>query len=448
MMGRTEERLHDATTALGSTLQPEDIHPLRLPDAAPRPRRGERAASRLLATRQWMPPLAAAAAMAAVIGLVVVTAHVLPDHRRTPGPSSRSASPLSPVSASAAVPRFLVTTTDGRAAVETSASGQRIAVIPHPAAIYAYEGVAAAAGDRTFFLAGVNTSGGSWKVEFFRVALSRDGRPGPVRQLAGPPLVMQMPVISGGWVNFQFAVSPDGRQLAFASGTPFPSGAGTSYGPGLPAPGVNERLIVQDVATGSRRSWSAWSTAEAVITQFSWGRAGQLGYNLAVANARLSGGVLVRKPAGAVVSAFLVLSTTARGSGLIGNSHLVTGTVLPRRGSTAGAQGVISPDGQRAYVHRPQGTGSGQLKEVSVVTGQTARVLLAGYQAALGDPMSIDSSGRYLLFPVRLRSPKVVNDQRAYVLAHLARLDLRTGRLVVTHIPVLAEINGAFDASW
>ncbi len=331
MMGRTQERLHDATAALGSTLQPEDIRPLRLPDAAPRPRRGGRAAGWLLAARHWMPPLAAAAAIAAVIGLVVVTAHALPGHRRSPGPSSRSASPLSPVPASAALPRFLVTTTDGRADVEASASGRRIAVIPRPAAIYAYEGVAAAAGDRTFFLAGADTSGGSWKVEFFRVTLSRDGRPGPVHLLAGPPLVMQTPVISGGWVNFEFAVSPDGRQLAFASGTPFPSGAGTSYGPGVPSSGSSERLIVQDVATGSRRSWSAWSTAEAVITQFSWGQAGQLGYNLAVANAGLSGGMLVRKPAGGVVSAFLVLSTTARGSGLISNSHLVTGTVLPRR---------------------------------------------------------------------------------------------------------------------
>jgi hypothetical protein len=129
------------------------------------------------------------------------------------------------------MPRFLVTTIDGQAAVQEAKSGQRVAVIPRPAGIYAYEGVAAAAGDRTFFLDGVDTSAGSWKIEFFRVELGPDGRPGPVHQLAGPPLIMQTPVISGGWVNFQFAVSPDGSKLAFASGTPFPSGAGTPYGP-------------------------------------------------------------------------------------------------------------------------------------------------------------------------------------------------------------------------
>jgi len=34
------------------------------------------------------------------------------------------------------------------------------------------------------------------------------------------------------------------------------------------------------------------------------------------------------------------------------------------------------------------------------------------------------------------------------VAGHLARLDLRTGRVTSLPVPVMAEINGAFDAAW
>jgi Sigma-70, region 4 len=353
-----------------------------------------------------------------------------------------------PAAASPGLPRYLVTTVDGQAAVHATASGQLIADIPRPADLYAYEGVAAAAGDRMFFLSGVMTSGGSWKIVFFKVVLGADGQPGNVRRLPGPPLVQQTPVISGGWVNFQFAVAPDGSELAYASGTPGPYGAGTPYGD-LHAdyPGINEHIIVQNVATGSRRTWSAWSSADAGISQFSWGPSGQLGYNAVLAHAGVSHGRIVRTPGGNI-SAFMILSTTAAGSDLISDSRVVTYTSLPSQGTLYEPHGLISPDGQLAYVQLSHTATSGQLAEVSAATGQTVRVLLAGSQASLGDPISIDSSGRYLIFPLGVQHLHVVNSQVPYVMAHLARLDLRTRRVTQLSITVMARINGAFDAAW
>lgn len=231
-------------------------------------------------------------------------------------------------------------------------------------------------------------------------------------------------------------------------GDPFPSGAGTPYGSGLPEAGSNERVIVQNVATGARRSWGVWKSAEAVVTQFSWGPAGQLGYNLAVAHARVSRGILVSQPGGGNVSAFMVLSTNAAGSGLIRDSHMVAHAAFRAAGALHEPLGVLSPGGLFAYIQQSQTQGSGRLTEVFAATGRARRVLLSGYQASLGEPMSIDSSGRYLLFPLRSRSAHPVSSQAPSVLAHLARLDLRTGKVTELRIPVMAQINGAFDAAW
>jgi hypothetical protein len=126
----------------------------------------------------------------------------------------------------------------------------------------------------------------------------------------------------------------------------------------------------------------------------------------------------------------------------------VTSTSVPSQGTLHEPHGVISPDGQLAYVQLSHTATSGQLAEVSAATGQTVRVLLAGSQASLGDPMSIDSSGRYLIFPLGVQHLHVVNSQVPYVMAHLARLDLRTRRVTQLSITVKARINGAFDAAW
>ncbi|HUZ38488.1 MAG TPA: hypothetical protein VMV17_19355 [Streptosporangiaceae bacterium] len=90
---------------------------------------------------------------------------------------------------------------------------------------------------------------------------------------------------------------------------------------------------------------------------------------------------------------------------------------------------------------------SAELIEVRTATGRTIQVIGTS-QPVLGYPMRIDSSGRYLIFPLRVGHVRVVNPDAPYLLAHLARLDLRTGQLVPLQIPVMAQINGAFDAAW
>jgi hypothetical protein len=75
-------------------------------------------------------------------------------------------------------------------------------------------------------------------------------------------------------------------------------------------------------------------------------------------------------------------------------------------------------------------------------------VLLTGAEVTTGEPMSLDGTGRYLLFPLGAGHPPGGDSQSAYVVGHLARLDLRTGRVTSLSIPVMAEINGAFDAAW
>jgi hypothetical protein len=437
MMGRTEERLRDATTALGSTLRNADIPPLRLPESTVRSPGRRWAFSRVLASRPWLAPLAAAASVAAVIGLVTVGVRAIPGSTGGPAASSSPAD----------IPRYLVTTIDGQAAVHATASGRLIARIPRPADLYAYEGVAAASGDRTYFLAGAMTGNGLWKVVFFKVVLGPDGRPGQPQRLPGSPLAVPFPVISGGWMNFYFAVTSDGSELAYASGSPFPSGAGSPYGPATASSGSNEHLVVQNVATGDRRAWRAWNSAEAVISQLSWGPAGHLGYDLTLADAGVSQARLIRK-AGGLVTAFMVLDTTAPGSDLTGDSRIVSYESSSGSGPLRGPHGVISPDGRYVYLQLPAGKVGGRLVQASAAAGRTVRVLLTGAEVTTGEPMSLDGTGRYLLFPLGAGHPPGGDSQSAYVAGHLARLDLRTGRMTRLSIPVMAEINGAFDAVW
>jgi hypothetical protein len=68
--------------------------------------------------------------------------------------------------------------------------------------------------------------------------------------------VMTTPIISGGWVNFELAVTPDGRQLAFGSGSPLTWGAETSYGPTTPA--TLKVPVVAQINGAFDEAWQAW----------------------------------------------------------------------------------------------------------------------------------------------------------------------------------------------
>lgn len=70
-MSNTQDRLRDATAALGSTLQAADIPPLRLPDAT-QPSRGPGRRPGQSVFGRWLVPLATAVAVIAILALVMV----------------------------------------------------------------------------------------------------------------------------------------------------------------------------------------------------------------------------------------------------------------------------------------------------------------------------------------------------------------------------------------
>jgi len=441
MTSRTQERLRDAATALGSTLQCQDIPPLQLPDA---PRRSASAGAQFVsarpAHRRWLAPLLAAAAVAAVIGLVVVA-------RNLPGtPAPRGSAASEP-------PRFLVATVDGQATVRSGVSGNVIAQIPRPHGIEAYAGVASAAGNTTYFLAGAIARMSIPKIVFYRLVLGAGGRPGKVQRLPGQPLTVPGPVSGSrsGSVDLDFAVTPDGRKLAYASSRPLRYVPGTLLEPGTPIPGSSDDIVVQDVTTGVRRTWSARASAGAAISRVSWELAGQLGYAVILQDSGVSQHAVIHEP-GSVVGAFMVLDTTAPGPNLFRDSRIVTfGAVSPHsetREFVVG--GLISPDGQHVYteimrtrrpVYPGRARGTLRIAEVSAVTGRTIRLI------PMARPLeftmaSIDGTGRYLLRGLFLAHPVPAGDSQ------LERVDLKTGRVTRLSYLFTRRTGSAFEAAW
>jgi len=87
-MGKTEERLRDAATALGSALSPGDIPPLRLPEAGPR-RAPWLSPLRSPGSRRWLVPLVTAIAVAVILGLVTLVRSLPSPARQRPVSSAR-----------------------------------------------------------------------------------------------------------------------------------------------------------------------------------------------------------------------------------------------------------------------------------------------------------------------------------------------------------------------
>jgi hypothetical protein len=443
MTSRTEERLRDAATALGNTLQCEDIPPLRLPEAPGRSAsaRVQLVSAHQAAHRRWLTPLLAAAAVAAVIGLVLVVAHNLPD---PPAPRG---------SAAAGLPRFLVATVDGQATVRSGVSGNVIAQIPRPNGIEAYAGVAAAAGNTTYFLAGAITRKSIPKIVFYRLVLGASGLPGKVHRLPGRPLAVPSPASDwrSGSTDLDFAVAPDGRKLAYASSRPLRHVSGPLNGPWTTILGSSDGIVVQDVTTGVRRTWSARASADAAVSQVSWGPAGQLGYAVILQNSGVSRHSVTHVP-GSVVGAFMVLDTTAAGSDLFRDSRVVSYGSVSAHSQTRQfvVGGLISPDGRHVYaqimrtqspVHARRVAGQLRIAEVSAGTGRTIRLI------PMARPLeftmaSIDGTGRYLLRSLFLVRPVPAGDSQ------LERVDLKTGRVTRLSYLLTRRTGSAFEAAW
>jgi hypothetical protein len=198
--------------------------------------------------RGWLAPAAAAAAVA--IGVAVSLAV-----SSTVGFRQAGTKPPPAPAVFRQVPRYFVALPGNalpdegtRAVVVATATGAVLGQVspPKPHSLFAW--VTAAADDRTFVLGvrraepfqhGLSMLGGVGPTMFYRLVLSRSGKPAALAALPTPPV--------SGYIN-GFALSPDGSKLAVTS-SPL-----VRVRHGRPPPQVS-RLQVFTLATGAERDW-------------------------------------------------------------------------------------------------------------------------------------------------------------------------------------------------
>jgi len=418
MSGRTEERLRETAAAIGETVRPHDIPALRLNQShrqfAPSPSQYARWRG-----GRWLIPLVAAASVAALVTGVVVVGQVLhirlsPSHQH-PGPSSAASGP---VQLPYGTPKFMVTSLGGRGAVSATATGQLIARIPPPVNGFVIEGIAASQGDRMFVLAG---QGPHDAVEFFRVLLGANGKPGHAARLPGPSVRLHAPISSDGRIFIPVAISADGDYLAYAISRQLLGDAASR-----PA-----TITVVRLADGASHTWKLWPAGRTQISELSWAKGGQLSWIGVIGDATVANGSVARHR-GDELSVAMVLGTALPGRSLTVDSRLVsygwlsesaTGKSSVLDGPVAG---VIARDGETvaAQILTRHGTRS-KLVVMSAADGQIIRVLLDGPRSSRADPASID--GDSLLFTL---SQRHVHPSPRYVCGHLALAKLSSANIV------------------
>jgi hypothetical protein len=213
-MNSTEDRLRAAAQAAASTVPPGSAPPLHLPA---QPRRGQRRPGQ--ARPGWRlaaAPLAAAAAVLAVLAASLALAHGSPGNRHAPVAKDHTSGP-------ARIPGFYVAIVARSnpatgfprqyAEVRATGSGKVLATIGPPAPYRTLEAVSAAADDRTFVLGAApykvrHVGGGTdiiqSPVRFFLLRLSPTGH---VDRLT------KLPVPAQEWPS-DIALSPDSSRLA------------------------------------------------------------------------------------------------------------------------------------------------------------------------------------------------------------------------------------------
>jgi hypothetical protein len=317
--------------------------------------------------------------------------------------------------------------------IMSAATGKVVARIRRPERYFLIDGVAAAPGDRTFYLAGevpIAAAGRMW-IDFYRVPLGRDGHPGQAQRLPGERLNVPLPITSDALMQLPLAISQDGTELAYPSENQF---YGDDYAHRRPA-----ELTVQNVLTGTRRTWTIWPASDTQISSVSWGSDDRLGIVATIGNAAVVNGRLRQRP-NTDTNVFLALNTSAPGSSLAADAAVVAFSSyhvvhhgLYKPVTTGPTGGVLSPDGASAYLQIGLARHAAELAQVAVPTGKVLRVLLTRpAQPTQVSPQAID--GRYLLVALGPASPP--RPAGSYVCGHLASLHLATGRLNELPVPV------------
>ena len=422
MIGRTARRLRDTATAIGESVRPQDIPPLRLSQPRTQFTGQERYSARWRGGR-WLVPIGAAASVATVVSGVALASQVL---QVGFGPAGQQAAGArrTQVALPPGTPKFMVTSLEAKGSVRLVASGRLIAKIPPPVKGFQIEGIAGLPGDRIFYLAGETFVGGQGSrgaVEFFRIVLRGDGKPSRAIRVPGPPVSLPLPISSNGLISIPLAVSPDGNYLAYAISRQLLGDAASQ-----PA-----TITVVRIATGASRTWKLWPAERTQITGLSWAKGGQLSWVGVIGDATVAHGSVVRHR-GDELSVVMVLGTAVAGRSLTVNSRLVTygwqseSATGPSAVLDGPVAGVITSDGETvaAQIFTEHGRRS-KLVTMSAANGQIIRVLLDGPRASQADPAGID--GASLLFTL---SPRHEHPSSSYVCGHLALDRLTTGKIV------------------
>jgi hypothetical protein len=409
-MSDIEDRLRAELWVQAQRTQPQQLRELRIP-----PRRDPRAGPgrRLVRSRRWLVPAAAAMAIAAVAGVLTglrIVASPLPVPAAAPGGRPPFYVALPP-------PGY-----PGRpaATIHASASGAvlgRVAV-----AGLTLSSVTAAADGRTFVLTAYHRKpDGAIRpysvTSFYLLSLAADGRLASLRRLR-----LTVPAGKLGYQVTSTALSGDGGTLAVS----------------ITASGFTgvDRLEAVSLRTGRTRTWTApWPT---FLQGLSWGRGATFGFLTAVP----------ARP-GQVPALQLHLLDTSRPAGDLMRSS----TLVPLSGGPMTS--AILTDHGRDVVAWTRGPGTARaignaiLSRFSAQTGRALQLLYTvptnGQFAGSGTVWSADPSGQHLL--IGITTPTRKGPQPGpFILGHavLGRLD--HGQL--TRLPVIQPKLPPQPAAW
>lgn len=351
-MNTTEDKVRLALRDTGEEISPHSVPPLRLRGT------GRARLPRVLGRwSTWLTPLAAGAAVAAVVAASLAISTTFHGHTHSGQAAAQrfNGSPVGPASALHLVPRYFAALSgptrsagDYRAVVRSTVTGRTLATVTPPRPYQVFTWVSGAADDRTFVLAAQR---------YWYIASGQAGLPAENRDNGAPTVFFRLTfdphthsvqltrLVVPGVIHSSdlagMAVSPDGTKLALD---------------------LRQSIKIVTLATAAIRTWiwpgKGWIGNWKPFGQiFSWSADGrylafqQWGGNIANMHVR-------------------VLDTTAPGASLA-TARVVMTFVNSGTGNAATATGntFLTPDGTR-IVTAASFTYYGQIAEYSARTGR------------------------------------------------------------------------------
>ncbi len=306
-MSGIEDLLRDAYQEAARSVRPEHVRPAVV---LPGPR-DQRRSGGIRGRRQWTTfvPLAAAAAVAAVIGGTVAVPHLL--RNAGPGPVTSPAIPGAPPFV-VLQPYFGGDSAPSRLVVQAAGTRHVLGFVPAPHGTH-WESVAAT-GSRTTFVAAAGSRGSNCAIRLYTLTLTASGKPAGLRPLNAPKIPGQLTSL---------AASADGQMVAY--------GSVQCSGPRSPG-------TIGVVAGGTVRRWNMpQNTSPASVSLTADGT--ELGY------AELPYPPALLAPVHGTAGAWIMPTSSPPGSVLAHSRR-----VFAARGSGDVVSAVLSPDGTTMYV--------------------------------------------------------------------------------------------------